>query len=362
VVAWLKRTGAVARVETLMLLRDRAHMTLIFLLPVLQILLYGYAISLEPRHVTLAIATTEPRLVDQAVDAINQTPILTLIKPVGRPGDAERAVREGRAQVGIEVGRDRQTRAVAVRIVADSGDPAEVRPALGVLQIGLWRNVAEVYAQDQTPIVTTTWLQNPRNDNAWMISPGLIGMIVMVTVLFLGALTLVRERELGSWETLLATPVRPSEALIGKLTPYLVIGLAQTVLLLASIHWLFGVPLPTATWALVAVSPLFIGAYLILGFAISTLAHTQIQAAQAAVFCYLPSLMLSGFMFPFNGMPRWAQVLGEVLPLTHYIRATRDILIRGLPASALVGEMTPVALFALVAALVAVACYRRRLD
>ncbi len=148
-VARLKRVGAVARVETLMMLRDRAHLALIFLLPIFQILLYGYAISLEPKHVTLAIATDEPRLVAQAIDAINQTPMLTLLKPVGPAGSADKAVKAGRAQVGIEVGRDPETRAVAVQIIADPGDPAEVRPAIGVLQMGLWKNVAEVYAQDQ---------------------------------------------------------------------------------------------------------------------------------------------------------------------------------------------------------------------
>jgi len=345
-----------------MLLRDRANLALIFLLPIFQILLYGYAISLEPRHVMLALATDEPRLVAQAVDAINETPMLRLLGPVGPAGSADKAVREGRAQVGVEVGRDPNTRSVSVHIIADSADPAEVRPALGVLQIGLWRNVAEVYAQDQAPEVSTVWLHDPKGENAWMIAPGLIGMIVMVTMLFLGALTLVREREHGSWETLLATPVRPSEALAGKLAPYLIIGLMQTALLLLIIHGLFNVPLPPATIALVALTPLFIAAYLILGFAISTVAQTQIQAVQAAVFCYLPSLMLSGFMFPFNGMPQWAQMIGQALPLTHYIRATRDILIRGAPASSLFGEMAPVAVFASIAAGVAVVCYRRRLD
>lgn len=358
----MRRIGAVARVETLELMRDRASLVLIFLLPIFQILLYGYAISLEPRHVTLAIATDEPQLVDQAVGEIQETKVLTLLKPIGPAGSAEQAVKDGRAQIGVEVGRDPQTHGVAVRIIADSGDPSEVRPALGVLQIGLWRNVAEVYAQDQAPEVSTTWLRNPNAADAWQIAPGLIGMIVMVTMLFLGALTLVRERERGSWETLLATPVRPSEALVGKLSPYLVVALLQAVLLLAIIHVLFRVPLPVSTLALLAATPIFAGAYLILGFAISAVARTQIQSVQAAVFCYLPSLMLSGFMFPFNGMPRWAQWIGEALPLTHFIRATRDVLLRGAPAAAIWPQMVPVIGFGAVAAVVAIACYRRRLD
>jgi ABC-2 type transport system permease protein len=360
--ARLNRIGAVARVEALQLLRDRASLVLIFLLPIFQILLYGYAINLEPKHVVMAIATDEPRLTNQMMDAIAATPVLTLRRPVGPAGTAEQAVKDGKAQIGVEVGRDPETRAVAVRIIADSGDPAEVRPAVAVLQIGLWRKVAEVYAQDQTPVVSTEWLRNPKDENAWMVAPGLIGMIVMVTMLFLGSLTLVRERERGSWETLLATPVRPSEALLGKLAPYLVIGLMQTVMLLGVIHILFHVPLPPATLALIAATPLFVGAYLILGFAISAVAHTQIQSVQAAVFCYLPSLMLSGFMFPFNGMPKWAQIVGNALPLTHYIRATRDVLLRGGSAASILPEMAPVAAFGAVAAVVAIACYRRRLD
>jgi ABC-2 type transport system permease protein len=133
-------------------------------------------------------------------------------------------------------------------------------------------------------------------------------------------------------------------------------------MMLLLIHWLFAVPLPPATWALVLVSPLFAGAYLVLGFAVSTIAQTQIQAVQAAVFCYLPSLMLSGFMFPFNGMPRWAQIIGEALPLTHYIRATRDILLRGEGPASLLPHLVPVVIFTALAGAAAIASYRRHLD
>jgi ABC-2 type transport system permease protein len=184
----------------------------------------------------------------------------------------------------------------------------------------------------------------------------------MITMLFLGAITLVRERERGSWESLLATPVRPAEALVGKLAPYLVIGVTQTVCLLGIVHALFGVPLPAATWALVAATPLFVSAYLVLGFAFSTLAQTQIQAVQAASFAYLPSILLSGFMFPFDGMPDWARAVGEAIPLTHYIRATRDVLLRGLGPAAVWSHMAPIAAFTALAFLVAVVSYRRRLD
>jgi ABC-2 type transport system permease protein len=254
------------------------------------------------------------------------------------------------------------TAAASVRIIADPGDPAEVGPALAAVQVGLWKSVAALYAQDQTPTVTTVWLNNPSNTDTWMVAPGLVGMIVMVTMLFLGGLTLVRERERGSWETLLATPVRPAEALIGKLAPYLAISLIQTAALLGIIHWLFGVPMPPTVWALLVMTPFFAGSYLVLGFAISTLAQTQLQAVQAAAFVYLPSTMLSGFMFPFTGMPGWAQALGEAIPLTHYIRATRDILIRGEPPISVAAHLWPVLVFITIASAIAVTTYRRRLD
>jgi ABC-2 type transport system permease protein len=335
---------------------------LIFLLPIFQILLYGYAINLEPRNVTLAVATSERALVDPAMDAIKANPVLKLTGPVLPAGGAERAVRGREAQIGVEVTRDAATGAPSVRIIADAADPAEVRPALAELEVGIWKSVAVSVAQGQAPKVDLVWLPDAGGATAWVIAPGLIGMIVMVTMLFLGALTLVRERERGSWESLLATPVLPSEALIGKLAPYLAISLMQTVMMLLLIHWLFAVPLPPATWALVLVSPLFAGAYLVLGFAVSTIAQTQIQAVQAAVFCYLPSLMLSGFMFPFNGMPRWAQIIGEALPLTHYIRATRDILLRGEGPASLLPHLVPVVIFTALAGAAAIASYRRHLD
>jgi ABC-2 type transport system permease protein len=358
----LRRCLAIARVESLGLIADRWALVLIFVLPVLQILLYGYAISLEPRHVPIAIATSEPRLVQPAIDTIRGNSSVTLVGGLGPSGSARTAVAQGRALIGVEVGRDPTTRAVQVRIIADAGDPAEVRPVVAALSLGVWRRTAELYAEDQTPSVVVVWLHDPTGGSAWDITPGLVGAIVMITMLFLGALTLVRERERGSWESLLATPVRPAEALVGKLAPYMVIGVVQTVCLLGVVHTLFNVPLPASTWALVVATPLFVSAYLMLGFAFSALAQTQIQAVQASAFSYLPSVLLSGFMFPFDGMPRWAQVVGEAIPLTHYIRATRDVLIRGLGPGAVWSHMGPILVFAVVAFSIAIVCYRRRLD
>jgi ABC-2 type transport system permease protein len=178
----------------------------------------------------------------------------------------------------------------------------------------------------------------------------------------LGALTLVRERERGSWEALLATPVDALDALVGKLTPYVLIGTLQGVIVFGIARLLFELPLPAGLGALLGALPLYAGAHLILGFALSALADNQMQAVQGAVFFYLPSMLLSGFMFPFQGMPAWAQAIGEMLPLTHFVRATRGVLLKGYGAALVWHEMWPVALFALAATALALAAYRRRLD
>ena len=357
-----RRIGAVAAVETLQLVYDPATLVLIFFLPVFQILLYGYAINFQPRDVLVAVASSDADLSQSATQAIHDNPLFKRVGPIGAPGSADAAVKARKAQVGVELNRNPHTGAIDVEIMADASDPAEVRPAVAALEVGIWRKAAQDASMGQTSKVKLDWLYDPKGNGAWEIAPGLIGVIVMITMLFLGALSLVRERERGSWETLLATPVKPAEALVGKLTPYLAIGMLQTLGMLGLVHWLFDVPLPPATWALIAATVVFASAYLVLGFAFSAIVQTQIQAVQVSVFTYLPSLLLSGFMFPFDGMPRWAQVVGEGFPLTHYIRATRDILLRGDPPASVLAHMTPMLVFAVAAFAAAIVCYRRRLD
>jgi ABC-2 type transport system permease protein len=359
---FFRRVRAVAVVEALQLLYDPATLVLIFLLPVFQILLYGYAIHFEPRDVAVAIASSDQDLSQKAKDAIGENQLFRQVGPIGAPGSARKALAAGEVQVAVELARDSRTGAAKVAVDADGSDPAEVRPAVGALEAGVWRRIAQTAALGQEPTISITWLHDPEGHSAWRIAPGLVGVIVMITMLFLGALTLVRERERGSWETLLATPVRPAEALAGKLSPYLAIGVIQTAAMLGLIHLMFQVPLPAGAWALMAVTLVFDSAYLMLGFAISAIVQTQLQAVQAAVFIYLPSLMLSGFMFPFDGMPRWAQVIGEAFPLTHYIRATREILLRGDPPASAWGHTAPMLVFAVLAFAAAILLYRRRLD
>ncbi|HEY3813630.1 MAG TPA: ABC transporter permease [Caulobacteraceae bacterium] len=365
-----RRVGAIAKVESKRLVNDVFLLSIIFVLPVVQTLLYGYAINLNPQHLPLAIASNDRELVQPAVDQIKLSKIVYLTGPVGAPGTAERAVRNGTALIGLEARAPQGTTPLTVTVYADAGDPQTVGHALASIEAGLWRGVARNYAQNYAaetpPDVKTAWVHgaasSPEVPDSWFVTPGLIGNIVMISMLFLGAFTLVRERESGSWETLLAMPVTPMDALMGKLTPYLAIGTLNTVILLVMVKFLFGLPLPPAAWALAAAAPVFAASYLILGFACSALAQNQLQAGQAAVFIYLPSLILSGFLFPFAGMPRWAKIIGEILPLTHYVRASRDVLIRGYGPMSVVTHMEPVLLFTVGATALAVFAYRRRLS
>jgi len=362
----LNRMLAVARVETLRLVRDRTSLSLILVVPAIQIVLFGYAINLNPKHVPIAVAGDQSGSQERLRGAIDETGYFSVVGDELKPGLAESMVSRGTALVGIELPPPLDYNApdspvTNPRVIVDASDPGAVRPALAALERAYWHKVVAA-CWPAPPPVDVEWLYNPDGRTAWTIVPGLIGVIVMISMLMLGALTLVRERERGSWETLLATPVDAFDALVGKLSPYIVIGAAQAAIALAFALLLFDLPVSGRLSTLLLAVPLFATAHLALGFVFSALAESQLQAIQGAVVFYLPSMLLSGFMFPFQGMPRWAQAIGETLPLTHFVRAARGVLLKGDGAPLVVSEMVPVALFTLVAAGVALAAYRRRVD
>ena len=360
------RTLAVARVEILHLIHDRTTISLILLVPAIQIVLFGYAVNLDPRHVPIAVAGDQTVQRTRSDRVIGETGYFMIVADGLKSGAAERMVAQGKALVGIELPPQEHSDGGAPpeepKVVVDATDPAAVRPALAALENAYWRHAAQLYAIGPISSVSVEWLYNPEGRTAWTIVPGLAGVIVMISMLMLGALTLVRERERGSWETLLATPVDAVDALIGKLSPYIIIGTVQAALVICIARLLFNLPVTGDLWALLVAVPLYSAAHLILGFAFSALAESQLQAIQGAVFFYLPSMLLSGFMFPFLGMPAWARGIGETLPLTHFVRATRGVLLKGEGASLVACEMAPVVLFTLVAAALALAAYRRRID
>jgi ABC-2 type transport system permease protein len=357
---------AVARIECLHLIRDRTTIALLVTVPAIQIVLFGSTVNLNPKAVPIAIARQHDSPGGQLQRTIEETGYFSILADGLAAGAAARLVVTGKALVGIELPpvdtADPEALAAEPRIVVDASDPAAVRPALAALETAYWRHLAQTSPLVLTPNVAIEWLYNPEGRTAWTIIPGLAGVVVMISMLMLGALTLVRERERGSWETLLATPVDGVDALVGKLVPYVIIGPLQAAVVIGVARVLFTVPVTGNLGALLLAVPVYAAAHLILGFAFSALAESQLQAIQGAVFFYLPSMLLSGFMFPFQGMPAWARAIGEALPLTHFVRATRGVLLKGEGASRVVGEMWPVALFALFAAAVALTAYRRRID
>ncbi len=361
----LRRWHAVARIELLYLMHDRPTLAIIVLVPALQILLFGYAVRLEPRNVTIAIARDRAEPEGPLVHAIADTSLFRLVADGLAPGAAARMVKQREALVGVELPSSESTTdeepTPRPRAIIDGTDPATVRPAVLELEATLLRHALVSPTLGHGGRVQLEWLYNPEGRTIWATAPGLSGVIVMITMLLLGALTLARERERGTWEGLLATPVSGADAMIGKLSPYLVLGTAQAGIVLAVAHGLFELPvrgqIATFLWA----AALLALAHLVLGFALSALARTQVQAIQAAVMFYLPSMLLSGFIFPFTGMPRWAQMLGEALPLTHFVRVARGVLLRGDGSAMVVAEMWPVAIFAVVAGGFATYAYRRSL-
>jgi len=362
----LRRIAAIARIETLFIRGDRATLGLILVVPALQIVLFGYAVNFNPRDVPIAIARAAP---DGALSAaIEDTHYFRIVADGLANGVAEQHVRSGAALIGVELGEPAAaddawsfTRS-GPRLIVDTSEPSTVRPAVLALETAWLRHSLLATGFDAPPALDVDWLYNPDGASAWALIPGLAGVVVMISALLLGALTLVRERERGTWETLLVTPVRPGEALLGKLAPYVLLGVLQAGVVIALGHALFGVPVKGSVALLLGASALFAAAHLTLGFALSALAQTQVQAVQAAVLFYLPSMVLSGFMFPFEGMPRWARAIGQALPLTHFVRAARGVLLRGAGGAEVAAELWPVTLFLAAAALLALVAYRRRLD
>ena len=228
----LRRMMAVARIETLRLTRDRVAISLIALVPAVQIVLFGYAVNLDPKNVPIAIAGSDATSVERAARIVGETGYFKIIGEALPSGAAERMVVAGQALVGIELppSPDEEEAGgtpMRARVVVDATDPGAVRPALAALETAYWQKRATTFSLDDRPSVDVDWLYNPQRRTAWTIVPGLVGVIVMISMLMLGALTLVRERERGSWEALLATPVDALDALVGKLSPYIVIGTAQ---------------------------------------------------------------------------------------------------------------------------------------
>jgi ABC-type multidrug transport system permease subunit len=370
----LRRFLAVLHKETLEMRRDRATIGLTVMLPLIQLFLFGYALNANPRHLpTGVLAAEESRYSRDLEAALTNTGYFDL-RRFRTEHDADQALARGEVLfvLNIPPGFSRDVDLglrPSILMDADATDPtaiAQASAAVAALNATVLQRDLPVSLQNQPGgppfLALVHGRYNPEAITALNVVPGLIGVIVSFSTLVITALSMTREREAGTMENLLSMPVRPLEVMFGKITPYVGLGYVQVFLILGVSVAVFGVPVHGSIPLLLVVLGLFIACNLALGFTFSTLARTQMQAQQMAQFALLPSMMLSGFIYPFAGMPLWARTIGEMLPLTHIIRICRGILLKGNGLADIVPDLWPMAVFAAVATTVAVWSYRETLD
>ncbi|PVM82803.1 ABC transporter permease [Caulobacter radicis] len=368
------RILAVLIKEFIQLTRDRLTYAMILVMPIVQLLLFGYAINSDPRDLPTAVLVQDQGpMARSTLSALVNSGYFEIVRTASSPAELDEAVARGEVQFALTIPADFTRRVVRgdgaqILVEADASDPAATGGAIAALaslpRSALSRDLVGAAARpgaDPFEVVIHR-RYNPEAVTAYNIVPGLLGVILSMTLVMMTALGVTREYERGTMESLLATPARPIEVMIGKLAPYVVVGLIQTAVILILARVLFAVPMAGGWIALGLGVLLFIVGSLALGFLISTVARTQLQAMQMSFFYMMPSILLSGFMFPFRGMPDWAQALGSVIPVTHFLRVVRGALLKGLDVVALWPSLGALALFVVVIAGAAMARYRTTLD
>ncbi len=364
----LSRTLAVGRKEVRQLRRDRLTFGMIFGLPTVQLLLFGYAINQDVRHLRAAVAdqagTQRARVLVADAEA---SQVVDVVARVRTAAELEQLLREGRVSVGMVLPPDFEHRVQrgdrpAAQLLVDGSDPIVLQAARGLARLPLHDPLRRAPAATAADTFEVRAYYNPERRSPVQIVPGLIGVILTMTMVLFTSVAIVRERERGNLELLINTPVRTPELMLGKIVPYMGIGLIQVTLILLLGRLLFGVPIRGSLLDAYAASLVFISASLGLGLLISTRARTQFQAFQMTFFTFLPQILLSGFMFPFDGMPRPARLLAELFPLTHFVRVIRGVLLRGADLGDLAPDLWPLAAFFAVTVGVATLLFRKQLD
>jgi ABC-2 type transport system permease protein len=361
----LQRLGAVIVKEVRQLRRDRMTMGMVVGIPVIQLLLFGFAINMDVRRLPAAIADEANTVGSRAV--VQDLLATGVIEQQAAAHTAEELIellRQGRISVGISIPHDFERRRAesreSLQVLVDGSDTVVQSAALQLSQLPI-SSIGTTPARVETAIKVVAFY-NPERRSAVNIVPGLIGVILTLTMVLFTAIAIVRERERGNMELLITTPITSAELMIGKVLPYIFIGLIQTTVVLFLGAWIFSVPIRGSVLDVYLAALLLIAANLSLGLLISTQARSQFQAMQMAFFVFLPSILLSGFMFPFSGMPKFAQWIAQFLPLTHFIRLIRGVLLRGANLSELMPSVLALAAFTVVMMSVAILRFSKRLD
>jgi ABC-2 type transport system permease protein len=364
--AW-SRLFAVMKKELLQLRRDKLTFAMIVGIPVMQMLLFGYAINTDVRNLKAAVADQSgTHLSRQFVADLSETQVLDLQIKVDSAQELEELLRKGQISVGVFIPADFDRRTLDPRrpsahLLVDGVDPTILGVANQLRNIPI-RFDSVPAEPDRAAAIEVRPYYNPERRSAVFVIPGLIGIILTLTMMLFTAVAIVREREHGNLEFLINTPVSTMQLMIGKVIPYIVIGLVQLALIIGVGALLFDVPVRGSIVELYAAASIFIAANLALGLFVSTVVKTQFQAMQMTFFVLLPSILLSGFVFPFDGMPRVVQYIAEILPNTHFIRLTRGIMLRDAPLTDMLGEVYALGLFTLIAMTAAMLRFTKRLD
>ena len=372
----LPRLWAVVRKEFIQMRRDRLTFAMMVGIPIIQLVLFGFAINTDPKHLPLAVHSADNSTYSRSIiAALVNSQYFNVTEVAQSEWEADQLLERAEVQFVLSIPADFSRRLLqgerpSLLISADATDPAATSNALAALQNiinnplphDLKGPLAKLRPTPPPFDIVLHRRYNPEGVTQYNIVPGLMGVILTMTMIMMTALAITREQERGTMENLLAMPMQPLEVMIGKIVPYIVVGYMQVLVILVAAIWIFDVPIIGSVLLLLLCVLVFILANLTVGITFSSIARNQTQAMQMSFFFFLPSILLSGFMFPFRGMPVWAQVIGEVLPLTHFLRIVRGIMLKGLETLQVWQHIWPLLVFMVVVMGIGFLRYRRTLD
>jgi len=372
----LQRFFAIVQKEFIQMRRDRVTFAMMVGIPMIQLVLFGFAINSNPKHLPTAVYAADNSVFSRTlVWALRNSSYFDITHEARSAAEIQTLLAEGKIQFAVTVPVDFSRQLLRgekpdLLLEADATDPSAVGYAMSalnaltttVLNRDLTGPLTSLRAGSKPFNLVAHQQYNPESITQYNIVPGLTGVMLTMTLIIITGLAITRERERGTMENLLSTPVHPGEVIVGKIVPYILVGYVQMILVLAAAKFIFHVPMLGSVPLLLALTLLFIVANLAVGITFSTIAKNQLQAVQMAFFFFLPSLLLSGYMFPFRGMPEWAQYLGECLPLTHFLRIVRGILLKGNGIAECLPDLWPIALFVAVMLTLGIKRYRQTLD
>jgi ABC-2 type transport system permease protein len=374
--AFSLRLFAIIAKEFIQMFRDFDTVGMMLMIPLIQILIFGFAINTNPKHLpTAVIVNDHSQFTRQFISAMNNTDYFAITYNGVTENQAQQLIQQGKVQFVLSIPSGFTQELIrgnkpVILLEADTTDPVATTGAIATLT----SLSSEIFNRDLQGVTSALRassppyelrvhsLYNPSSITQYNIVPGLLGVVLTLTLVMVTAIAITREKELGTMENLLATPLKPIEVIIGKVLPYILIGYGQVLIILAAAYWLFHIPMHGSVLLLLFATLPFIAVNLAVGITISTIAKNQLQANTSAVFFFLPSILLSGFLFPFYGMPKWAQYLGQCLPLTHYLRIVRGVILKGNGWIDIWPSVWPLLIILLVVTGIATLRYQRTLD